>query len=148
MEGECCILCREVHPTAVCAQRGLSPASVCQWKHVSLGHTNTSVSSPQSPHQSHHSARHCSVITHHRRLWRGLGGGSQTQTQTPSLTSASLQACVRKTERARKIGRVSEREGEVQTALSETKRRGKRRETLLLPVKNQRLCVRAHLDRD
>lgn len=112
MEGECCILCREVYPTAVCAQWGLSPPPVCQWEHMSLGHTNTSVSRLQSPHQSDHSAQRCSVITHHRLLWRGDGWGeSRHRCRTPSLPSASLQACVGKTERVRKIGRVSEWEG-------------------------------------
>ncbi|TKS78688.1 EMI domain-containing protein 1 [Collichthys lucidus] len=36
-------------------------------------------------------------------------GASQTEMQTPSLPSASLQACAGKTERVREIGRVSER---------------------------------------
>ena len=37
--------------------------------------------------------RRCSVITHCRLLWRRgrMGGGSQTDTQSPSLPSASLQ---------------------------------------------------------
>ncbi len=73
MEGECCILCSELCPTAVCAQRGQSPVPQCQWELMSLGQTNTSVSRPQSPHQSDHSARRCSVITHHRLLWGGAG---------------------------------------------------------------------------
>lgn len=39
-------------------------------------------------------------------------------------------------QRVRQIGRMSEREGEVKTALSGTERREERRETLLLPVKD------------
>ncbi len=65
------------------------------------------------------------------------GGGSQTEMQTPSLPSASRQACAGKNrERVREIGRVSEREGEVKAALSGTERREERQETLLLPVKD------------
>lgn len=57
--------------------------------------------------------------------------------QTPSLPSASRQACAGKNrERVREIGRVSEREGEVKAALSGTERREERQETLLLPVKD------------
>lgn len=56
--------------------------------------------------------------------------------QTPSLPSASLKACAGKTERVRETGRVSEREGEVKTALSGTERREEKQETLLLPVKD------------
>lgn len=56
--------------------------------------------------------------------------------QTPSLPSASLQACAGKTERVREIGRVSKREGEVKTALAGKERREGRLEILLLPVKD------------
>lgn len=74
MEGECCILCREFSLTTVYAQQGQSPVPDCQWELMSLVLTNTFVSRPQSPHQSDHSARLCSVITHHCLLGRGWEG--------------------------------------------------------------------------
>lgn len=52
------------------------------------------------------------------------------------MPSASIQACDGKTERVRETGSVSEREGEVKTALSGTKRREEMLETLLLPVRD------------
>lgn len=74
----------------------------------------------------------------------GAGGGSQTEMQTPSLPSASLQACAGKTERVREVGRVSEREGEVKTALSGTERRGRagRPSSFLWKIRG---CVREHI---
>lgn len=57
-----------------CAQWGQSPVPQCQWEHMSLGQTNTSVSRPQSPHQSDHAAWRCYVITHHRLLGKGQEG--------------------------------------------------------------------------
>lgn len=135
MECECCILCREVYPTAVCTQGGQSPVPGCQWEHMSLGQIYTSVSSAQSDHQSDHSTRHCSVITHHLLLGRGQEGQPDGDAAPVTALSITTGMCLKKTkkqQRVRRIGRVSEREGEVKTALSGTERR----ETLLLPVKD------------
>lgn len=48
-------------------------ALLCQWEHMSVGPTNTSVSRPQSPHQSDHSALHRPGSTP-AACWGGEGG--------------------------------------------------------------------------
>lgn len=124
MESECCILCRGVYPTAVCAQCGQSPVPECQWQHVFRPDKHlcqqTAVTPPVRPLSP---ALLCNYTP--APAAEGTGGASQTEMQTPSLPSASLQACAGKTERVREVGRVSEREGEVKTALSGTERRGR-----------------------
>lgn len=99
---------------------------------MSLGQTNTAVSRPQSLHHSDHSALCCNYTP----LPAVKGAGGAARLQTSSLPPASLQACAGKTERVRETGRVSEREGEVKTALSGTERQEERQEILLLPEKD------------
>lgn len=88
LKGVCCILCREFNSTTVYARQGQSPVPDCQWEHMSLGLTNTFVSILQSPHQSDHSARLCSVITHHCLLGRGREG--QPDGDADSVTAISI----------------------------------------------------------
>jgi len=127
-----CILCRDVYLTAAGAQSDHPPAPEGQLELSSLGQTNTSVSRPWSPQQSDHSAQHCSVITHHCLL----GKCSRTQMPVTDI-SITTDMCWKKTERVRKAGRVSEREGEVKTALCGTERWEERQETILLfPVED------------
>lgn len=144
MEGEWCILCREVSPTAVSAQWGQSPVPECQWERMSLSQTNTSVSRPQSPHQSDHLAWCSSVIIHHCLLGKGQEGQPDKDADPVTAISINTGMCWKNRESERDREK-SEREGEVKTDLSGKGRRegGRTPSFFLWKIRG---CVWAHLD--
>lgn len=111
---------------------------------TSLSQTNTSVSRPQSPHQSDHLAWRISVIIHHRLLGKGQEGQSDKAADPVTAISITTGMCWKNRESERDRER-SEREGEVNTDLSGKGRQegGRTPSFFLWKIRG---CVWAHLD--